>query len=170
MIHPWARHPVDDEESYSYFCEWLHEVPRRSIIEWASWCSIREDGTRRPIMDWAHDNLWKERAEAFDAWTAEEPIRTAYPVLSPLALRLVRIATVEVGKYERAQALAGDAPGFISIDQIVRITNAVAKLEAYAKSIKAIEKSLSGGQAYDPSKLTDAELRQYSDLAEKMAV
>lgn len=170
--HPWARLAVDTDESWAQFSEWLHETPRRSVWDWAVACSDRGNGESIPILAWAQDHLWEERAQAYDEWQANEPYRKAFPVLSPIILTMLRMAHREIAKWEAAQMRAGDAPGFLSWDQIARLMRDMARLEQGARALAALEKKeqSSGSALYDFSKLSLDEMRQFNELASKMMV
>jgi hypothetical protein len=116
-----------------------------------------------------------DRAFDYDAHQSSVTVRKVYPLISPLLLSIYRIASVELGKYERAQQNAGDAPGFVDIRAVLKMLDVLAKAESKIKDLALKEKEIAQNLgpaevAVDFSRITVEEHRMLEAIMAKATV
>lgn len=170
--HVWQRFPLDSDEAFAAFCEWLHlPSPRLAVDEWARGQATKASpGRPGLILKWYMENYWEERAAAYDHWVAQAPLRKQYPVSHPMILGVMRMCLAELKKYEAAQSRAGDAPGYFSMGDCLKMMSHVLRAEKeIARLTKEQEKAKeSGAVVQDFSRLSLEEARIFDTLLAKV--
>jgi hypothetical protein len=171
---PWSKWEsgAKDQENYGLFSEWLHSADystsiRADVMDWARECGKDMSQVVRLSVTW----LWDERAKAYDAWRALQPICKVAPLFSHHAEMMNRIVKEELRRMELQQTQMGDV-GTMKHRDIIRMVEQLRKAEQFC--VEALERQraamAAGTLSYDYGKLTVAELRTLEDLNEKAKV
>lgn len=161
----WSRFEQEDD-AYAAFSEYLHLAsPRPPILDYA-----RDHKRHADILRWALAWMWEARVTAYDEYTAQAPMRRFYPVSHPIILALLRMCVAEMKKFEEAQRLSGEAPGFFTMAECLKMMREVRAAE---RDIARLEKEQKEAQAegalvHDFSRLTLEEHRMFDNLLNKV--
>ena len=180
----WKRQGNETDTAFALFSEWLHAADsdgcRPDVYSWAEERSAKEAAEtiaqwRSYIMACADAHTWAARAADYDDHTQNLVIRKVYPMVSPLFMTFYRMVRVELDKYEKAQAQASEAPGFIDLRLLVKIVDMLTKAEGKTQEFALREKEIAASlppseAAVDFSRLSLDEQRTLDALMAKAVV